>query len=58
MANLSIFIDESGDFGEVKTLPSYYIVTMVFHNQDTDISEDIKKLETSIRNAEMMKCLY
>lgn len=51
MANLSIFIDESGDFGEVKTLPSYYIVTMVFHNQDTDISEDIKKLETSIRNA-------
>ena len=51
MASLSVFIDESGDFGEVKNLPANYIVTMVFHNQETDINEDIKKLETSVRDA-------
>ena len=33
MSELSMFIDESGDFGEVKERPAYYLVTMVFHNQ-------------------------
>ena len=31
MSELSIFIDESGDFGEVKERPAYYLVTMLFH---------------------------
>ena len=43
MKELSIFIDESGDFGEVKEKPSYYLVTLVFHNQSNDISEQVKK---------------
>ena len=48
MKELSIFIDESGDFGEVKEKPSYYLVTLVFHNQSNDISEQVKKLEESV----------
>jgi len=49
MNELSIFIDESGDFGEVKERPAYYLVTMVFHNQAVDISKEIEKLEESMR---------
>ena len=49
MKELSVFIDESGDFGEVTERPSYYLVTMVFHDQSMDISEEIKKLEDSVR---------
>ena len=49
MSELSIFIDESGDFGEVKERPAYYLVTMVFHDQAVDISKEIEKLEESMR---------
>ncbi len=49
MKELSIFIDESGDFGEVKERPAYYLVTFVFHNQENDISEQVLKLEESVR---------
>lgn len=49
MSELSIFIDESGDFGEVKERPAYYLVTMVFHNQAIDITKEIVKLEESMK---------
>lgn len=49
MAELSIFIDESGDFGEITERPAYYLVTMVFHNQSININENISKLEESVR---------
>ena len=39
MKELSIFIDESGDFGEYNKISPYYIVTMVFHDQDKDIKK-------------------
>ena len=45
MSELSIFIDESGDFGQYDYRSPYYIVSMVFHNQKIDLSESIKKLE-------------
>ena len=51
MGELSIFIDESGDFGETKDIRDYYLVTFVFHDQSNDISEDTRKLEESVRNA-------
>ncbi len=51
MKELSIFIDESGDFGEVKERPAYYLVTFVFHEQDNDIHELVKKLEESIQKS-------
>ena len=51
MKELSIFIDESGDFGEVSEKPAYYLVTLVFHNQKNEIDSNVKKLETSIKSA-------
>ena len=51
MKELSIFIDESGDFGEVKERPVYYLVTFVFHNQDNNIDYQVEKLESSVKSA-------
>ncbi len=51
MRELGIFIDESGDFGEVKEYPAYYLVTFIFHNKDNRIDKYVDKLEESIRNA-------
>lgn len=45
MKELSIFIDESGDFGEYESHSPYYIISMVMHDQTVDISEDLDKLE-------------
>ena len=50
MKELSIFIDESGDFGEVVNTSPYYIVTFVFHNQTDDISGNINRLEWQLKN--------
>ena len=49
MKELSIFIDESGDFGEVVNTSPYYIVTFVFHNQADDINKNIKRLEQQLK---------
>lgn len=42
---LSIFIDESGDFGVCDSRPPWYIITMVFHNQKSSINEPLQYLE-------------
>lgn len=47
---LSIFIDESGDFGLLKPHAPYYLITMILHNQNIDITENIKSLETHLSN--------
>ena len=39
MKKLSIFVDESGDFGEYSPHSPYYIITMVLHDQSKDISK-------------------
>ena len=49
MRELSIFIDESGDFGRDTKSP-FYIVTMVFHDQEQDISKQIQTLNDQLRN--------
>ncbi len=51
MKELSVFIDESGDFGDVKERPAYYLVTFVFHDQNNDIDPQVAKLEESMKNA-------
>lgn len=51
MHELSIFIDESGDFGEVTERPAYYLVSFIFHDQDKDISGHVHKLEQSTFDA-------
>lgn len=48
MKELSIFIDESGDFGEYEYHSPYYIITMVFHDQDISIGEPITKLSREL----------
>ena len=48
MSTLSIFVDESGDFGKVDNASPYYIVTLVMHNQSDSISDAICQLEESM----------
>jgi len=50
MSELSIFIDESGDFGEAKATNEYYLVTFVFHNQTNNIKSNVDYLYNSIKN--------
>lgn len=33
MKKLSIFVDESGDFGEFNKVTEFYIVSFVFHDK-------------------------
>lgn len=45
LEELSVFIDESGDFGDYSYHSPYYIITMVFHRQDVDIQEIIRSID-------------
>ncbi|MCB7320116.1 DUF3800 domain-containing protein [Lacrimispora sp. 210928-DFI.3.58] len=47
---LSVFIDESGDFGPYEVHAPYYLVAMVLHDQTVDISANIAGFETHLRN--------
>ena len=47
---LSVFIDESGDFGPYEAHSPYYIVSMILHDQSSDISSNISSFETHLRN--------
>lgn len=51
MKELSVFIDESGDFGEITERPAYYLVTLLFHDQKNEIVSNVKKLEESTKNS-------
>ena len=50
MKELSIFVDESGDFGEYEKHSPYYVVAMVFHEQNKDISKQIEHLDNRLAN--------
>lgn len=50
MKELSIFVDESGDWGEYTYHSPYYIITFVFHDQTIDITDDLSKLENDLKN--------
>lgn len=49
MSNLSIFVDESGDFGPYQAHSPYYVVSLILHDQLNDITENILTLNQSIR---------
>lgn len=51
MKELSVFIDESGDFGEFSVTAPYYIISFVFHDQASDIEQKIKRLDNSLSEA-------
>ncbi|MDR1265499.1 MAG: DUF3800 domain-containing protein [Propionibacteriaceae bacterium] len=46
MADLSIFCDEAGDFG---TDSDYYVLALVLHQQDNDITALLEKLTEELR---------
>lgn len=48
MKTISIFVDESGDFGRYDKFSHYYVITMVIHNQDFNISEQISHLDREL----------
>ena len=50
MKELSVFIDESGDFGPTEPHSPYYFIAMVFHNQSDDISQHIKTLDARLED--------
>ena len=50
MRELSIFVDESGDFGEYDHHAPYYIISMVLHDQGIDITDDVRKFEQGLSN--------
>ena len=50
MQELSIFVDESGDWGEYSHHSPYYIITFVFHNQNVDIASDLERLDADLNN--------
>lgn len=49
MKELSIFIDESGDFGDYDPKAPFYIISMVVHDQKHDISEPLRYLEDGLK---------
>ncbi len=50
MKELSIFVDESGDFGEFDSHAPFYILSLVLHDQKVDIKDDLALLESEMRN--------
>lgn len=48
MKELSIFIDESGDFGVYDEHSPYYIISMVFHDQNIPITDAVNKLNLEL----------
>ena len=51
MKTLSIFIDESGDFGSYESHCPYYIVALLFHNQSINISKQVLHLKQHVAEA-------
>ena len=47
---LSVFIDESGDFGPYEPHAPYYLVAMVLHDQKIDIVDNIKTFDEHLIN--------
>lgn len=46
---LSVFIDESGDFGPYEVHAPYYLVALVYHDQSFDISQNLSSFETHLQ---------
>ena len=55
---LSVFIDESGDFGKPNPQSPYYYVAMVFHEQLLDISDAIKNLDEHIQQQDFCSSVF
>ena len=50
MNELSIFVDESGDFGTYEIHAPFYLFTLVFHDQRHSIESQVKCLEHGLKD--------
>ncbi|MDR2355836.1 MAG: DUF3800 domain-containing protein [Clostridiales Family XIII bacterium] len=48
---LSVFIDESGDLGPYRSHSPYYLVAMLFHDQEDAVDDAITALDERVKNA-------
>lgn len=48
MSTLSIFVDESGDFGDFRSHAPHYIISLVFHDQSKNIRKQVSHLQRHI----------
>lgn len=48
---ISVFVDESGSFAPLEADPvsPYYLLCMVFHNQEDDISAEVERLSDTLQ---------
>lgn len=53
MNELSIFVDESGDFGKFCHSCPHYIVSLVIHEQQNSIKEQILKLDNFLKTTKI-----
>ena len=51
MGELSVFVDESGDFGALAAHCPFYIVSLVVHDQDEPIDAQLGRLEKVMRES-------
>ena len=59
MKELSIFVDESGDFGKYSSHSPYYVISMVLHDQSIDISQNIKILDAELKKLKVQDfCIH
>lgn len=49
MRELSVFCDESGDFGTTSSHAPFYLVSLVFHEQDKTIDGYVERFESEMR---------
>ena len=49
LRELSIFIDESGDFGPMQKHSPFYILGLVFHDQSDDITGHLNKIHEALQ---------
>lgn len=55
MNELSVFIDESGDFGKYDPKAPFYIIGMVLHDQRRDISLQVKTLNSALKETALTR---
>lgn len=59
MKELSIFVDESGDFGEYSAHSPFYVISLVLHDQGVDISSAIKALDSELEKMKVQDfCIH
>ena len=47
---LSIFVDESGNFGYPDKVSHYYVIGLVLHDQDVSIQSAVADLDLALRD--------